>query len=55
MDYKDLDYMKINGFIKYVIFQIINRLNILHKAKLIHNDIKPSNILVIFVGKNKNM
>lgn len=53
MDYKEFDYTKINGFIKYVIFQIIVGLNMLHKAKLIHNDIKPSNILITSVGKTK--
>ena len=51
MDYKEFDCMKINGFFKYVIFQIINGLNILHKAKLIHNDIRPWDIL--FIGKTK--
>ena len=53
IDYKEFDYTKINGFIKYVIFQIIVGLNMLHKAKLIHNDIKPSNILITSVGKTK--
>ena len=53
MDYEEFDYTKINGFIKYVIFQIIVGLNMLHKAKLIHNDIKPSNILITSVGKTK--
>ena len=53
MDYKEFDYTKINGFIKYVIFQIIVGLNMLHKTKLIHNDIKPSNILITSVGKTK--
>ena len=53
IDYKEFDYTKINGFIKYVIFQIIVGLNMLHKTKLIHNDIKPSNILITSVGKTK--
>ena len=53
LNYKDFKYWKIKGFIKHVIFQIISGLNILHKAKLIHNDIKPSNILITGDGEIK--
>ena len=50
---QDFEYWKIKGFIKHVIFQIISGLNILHKVKLIHNDIKPSNILITGDGQTK--
>ena len=53
MNYKDFKYWEIEGFIKHVIFQIISGLNILHRTNLIHNDIKPSNILITGTGQTK--
>jgi serine/threonine protein kinase len=53
MNYKDFKYWEIKGFIKHVIFQIISGLNILHRTNLIHNDIKPSNILITGTGQTK--
>ncbi len=50
---EDFDYKKIDGFIKHIIFQIVYALRILHNAKLIHNDIKPSNILINSIGTTK--
>ena len=42
----DFDYTNIDDMIKWIIFQIICGLYILHKNKLIHHDIKPGNILI---------
>ena len=53
MNYKDFKYLEIEGFIKHAIFQIISGLNILHRKNLIHNDIKPSNILITGTGQTK--
>ena len=53
MNYKDFKYWEIKGFIKHVLFQIISGLNILHRTNLIHNDIKPSNILITGTGQTK--
>jgi serine/threonine protein kinase len=39
-----------NDLIKWIIFQISYGLYILHSNKIIHNDIKPSNILIDEVG-----
>ena len=39
-----------NELIKWIIFQISYGLYILHSNKIIHNDIKPSNILIDEVG-----
>ena len=45
------DYTQINDMIKWVIFQIICGLYILHKNNLSHHDIKPGNILISSEGK----
>lgn len=31
---------------KYIAYQILQAINYLHKSKLIHRDVKPSNILI---------
>lgn len=47
------DYTKIDNMIKWIIFQIVCGLYILHKKKLVHHDIKPGNILISSTGKVK--
>ena len=44
------DYTQMEDMIKWIIFQIICGLYILHKNKLIHHDIKPGNILISSTG-----
>ena len=39
-----------NGLIKQIIFQIVHQLHIFHKNSLVHNDIKPKNILISSSG-----
>lgn len=55
IDYVDnnediFDYTKVQDMIKWIIFQIVCGLYILHKTKLVHYDIKPGNILVSSKG-----
>ena len=55
IDYEDneengFNYRKIDKMIKWIIFQIVSGLYILHKSKLLHNDIKPGNILISSTG-----
>lgn len=47
------DYRKIKDAIKWMVFQIVCGLYILHKTKLIHHDIKPGNILASSTGEVK--
>lgn len=47
------DYIKNEDMIKWIVFQIVCGLFILHKNNLVHNDIKPDNILISRVGKVK--
>ena len=44
------DYTQMEDMIRWIIFQIICGLYILHKNKLIHHDIKPGNILISSTG-----
>ena len=47
---KNYDYTKIDNMIKWIIFQIVCGLYILHKNNLVHHDIKPGNILISSTG-----
>ena len=47
------DYTTIDNMIKWIIFQIVCGLYILHKNKLVHHDIKPGNVLISSTGKVK--
>ena len=47
---KIFDYKKKQDLIKYIIYQIAFGLYILHSNKIIHHDIKPSNILIDQTG-----
>ena len=47
------DYTTIEDTIKWIVFQIVCGLFILHKNNLVHNDIKPDHILISRVGKVK--
>lgn len=47
------DYTQNENMIKWIIFQIICGLYILHKSKLVHYDIKPGNILISKTGDVK--
>ncbi len=44
------DYLSNKDLIKWIIYQISYGLYILHSNKIIHNDIKPSNILINEIG-----
>ncbi len=46
INYKANDYLSNNDLIKWIIYQISFGLYILHYNNIIHNDIKPSNILI---------
>ena len=46
ISYKEIDYLSNNDLIKYIIYQIACGLYFLHYNGIIHNDIKPSNILI---------
>lgn len=50
---ENYDYTKIDNMIKWIIFQIVCGLYILHKNNLVHHDIKPGNILISSTGKVK--
>jgi mitogen-activated protein kinase 15 len=39
--------------VKYIIFQVVKGLRILHKNNLSHNDLKPSNIIITDKGNAK--
>lgn len=47
------DYRKINNMIRWITFQIVCGLRILHANNLIHQDIKPGNIVISSNGKVK--
>ena len=47
---KTNDYLSDYDLIKYIIYQISYGLYILHSNQIIHNDIKPSNILIDEIG-----
>ena len=46
INYNVNDYLSNTDLIKWIIYQITSALYILHKNGIIHNDIKPSNILI---------
>lgn len=46
INYKANDYLSNNDLIKWIIYQISFGLYILHYNNIIHNDIKPSNLLI---------
>ena len=48
---KGHNYNEYKDTIKWIVFQIVCGLFILHKNNLVHNDIKPDNILISSVGK----
>ena len=50
IDYKTNDYLSNYDLIKWIIYQISYGLYILHSNQIIHNDIKPSNILIDEIG-----
>ena len=41
------------GYIKFIIFQILNGVNFIHDNYIIHRDIKPANILITNKGEVK--
>lgn len=54
IDYNDnFDIREVTDMIKWITFQIIKGLNVLHKNNLVHNDIKPSNIVISNIGLTK--
>ena len=48
---RKFDYLKDNQLPKWIIYQITYSLYILHSNKIIHNDIKPTNILINNEGR----
>lgn len=50
INYNVNDYLSNKDFIKWIIYQITCALYTLHKNNIIHNDIKPSNVLINEIG-----
>jgi serine/threonine protein kinase len=50
---ENFNYKNIKNFIKWILFQIISGLYILHKKELIHHDVKLGNILISPYGEIK--
>ena len=54
IEWNDFNYNeKIQNISRYIFFQVVCGLKILHEKNLSHNDIKPGNILVSPTGKTK--
>ena len=51
IQYKNINYLDNKDLIKWIIYQITKGLEFLHFNNIIHNDIKPDNILVDSKGK----
>jgi serine/threonine protein kinase len=50
INYQGNDYLSNRELVKWIVYQITFALYILHNNNIIHNDIKPSNILINEIG-----